>query len=185
MQVLTQLISTYLPELDHQLKKHDIELSLICINWFLTVFSSVLHIKIILRVWDLFFYEGSTAIFQITLAMLKLNEKKIVNADNSSQIFTLLSDLPSEIHDIDLLIETSIRVASSVNKNLLDVSRKKHQAYLMAQHGTIINPANYESLPLTKERPRNDNSTGGHSWVILKIRQKTVSNVFSSFGRFQ
>ena len=107
------------------------------------------HIRILLRVWDLFFYEGSTTIFQITLAMLKLSEEAIVAAQSSSQIFSILSDIPSEVYDIDLLIETSIRVASSVNKSLLDVSRKKHQAYLMAQNGSIINPSNYQNLPIS------------------------------------
>ena len=174
IKVLGQLIGTYLPDVDYQLKKHDIELSLICINWFLTIFSNVLHIKILLRVWDLFFYEGSTAMFQITLAMLKLNEKRLVEAQNSSQIFTLLSDLPSEICDIDLLIETSIRIASSVNKNILDVSRKKHQAYLMAQHGTIINPSNYQNLPLTKERPNLRNKQNeNRGKALLKLFKKS------------
>lgn len=84
--------------------------------------------------------------------MLKMNEKELVESQSSSQIFTILSDIPSEINDIDELIETSIRVASSVNKSLLDVSRRKHQAYLMAQNGSIINPANYQSLPLLRER---------------------------------
>lgn len=93
--------------------------------------------------------------------MLKMNEKDLVNSQSSSQIFTILSDIPSEISDIDELIETSIRVASSVNKSLLDVSRRKHQAYLMAQNGSIINPANYQSLPLTRERAQFRMGEGG------------------------
>jgi hypothetical protein len=141
MKVLGQLIGTYLPEIDQQFKKHDIELSLICINWFLTIFSNVLHIRILLRVWDLFFYEGSSVLFQITLAMLKLNEKELLDAQSSAHIFTILTDIPGEACDIDSLVETSIRIASSVNKNLLDSIRRKHHAYLMAQNGSfIMNP---------------------------------------------
>lgn len=93
--------------------------------------------------------------------MLKMKEKSLIESQSSSQIFTILSDIPSEINNIDDLIETSIRVASSVNKSLLDVSRRKHQAYLMAQNGSIINPANYQSLPLIKERAQF--RTGGES----------------------
>lgn len=65
MKVLRQLIGTYLPRIDEKLREHDIELSLICINWFLTIFSNVFHMRILLRVWDLFFYEGSPALFQV------------------------------------------------------------------------------------------------------------------------
>ena len=128
IKVLSQLINTYLPEISEQFKTHDIELSLICINWFLTIFSNVFHVKILLRVWDLFFYEGSVAIFQITLAMLKLSEAAIVAANNSSEIFTILSEIPSTICDIDVLIEMSIRIASSVSKTHVDMVRRKHQA---------------------------------------------------------
>lgn len=155
IKVLSQLINMYLPEIENKFKEYEIELSLICINWFLTIFSNVFHIKILLRIWDLFFYEGSVAIFQITLAMLKMNESAILQANSSSEIFTILSEIPSTIYDIDLLIEMSIRVASSVNKSQVDSIRRKHQAYLMAQNGAIINPSKYESLLLSKERSRN------------------------------
>jgi len=41
-------------------------------HWFLTMFASVVHTRILLRLWDLFFYEGSTVLFQFTLGMLKM-----------------------------------------------------------------------------------------------------------------
>jgi len=49
-----------------------LELSLITLHWFLTLFASVIHTRILLRTWDLFFYEGSTVLFQATLGMLKM-----------------------------------------------------------------------------------------------------------------
>ena len=49
-----------------------IELSLITLHWFLTAFASVVHIKLLLRLWDLFFYEGSLVLFQTTLGLLRL-----------------------------------------------------------------------------------------------------------------
>ena len=48
------------------------ELSLISLHWFLTLFASVVHMKVLLRLWDLFFYEGSTVLFQMTIGMLKM-----------------------------------------------------------------------------------------------------------------
>lgn len=48
------------------------ELSLITLHWFLTAFASVVHIRVLLRLWDLFFYEGSLVLFQTTLGMLRL-----------------------------------------------------------------------------------------------------------------
>ena len=48
------------------------ELSLISLHWFLTGFASVVHMKVLLRIWDLFFYEGSVVLFQMTLGMMKM-----------------------------------------------------------------------------------------------------------------
>ncbi len=116
--------------------------------------------------------------------MLKLSEEAIIAAQSSSQIFSILSDIPSEVYDIDLLIETSIRVASSVNKSLLDVSRKKHQAYLMAQNGSIINPSNYQNLPISKEKPQRlknvNEAKNSNLFNIFKRSIKTVSELNSS-----
>lgn len=175
MKVVRQMVATYLPEVEQQFKKHDIELSLVCINWFLTIFSNVFEIKILLRIWDLFFYDGSPAMFQITLAMLKLNETKILEAETSSHIFTILSEIPSQIVDVDALIETSIRIASSVNKNQVDTIRRKHQAYLMAQNGSIINPLNYQNLPLSKEKPHLKN--------LDNQRQNFLNNMFKKASK--
>jgi len=48
------------------------ELSLITLHWFLTSFASVVDIRLLLRIWDLLFYQGSLVLFQITLGMLKI-----------------------------------------------------------------------------------------------------------------
>ena len=56
-----------------------LELSLITLHWFLTVFSSVVHVRVLLRIWDLFFYEGSVVLFQVTLAMFKLKVSQMLN----------------------------------------------------------------------------------------------------------
>lgn len=71
-------MSNYLPDIDHVLVQHDIELSLISLNWFLTLFASVVHMKILLRIWDLFLFDGSIVLFQVTLGMLKIKGIKII-----------------------------------------------------------------------------------------------------------
>lgn len=47
--VMQTLIGSYLSAVDDALKSHDIELSLITLHWFLTVFANVVHMKILLR----------------------------------------------------------------------------------------------------------------------------------------
>lgn len=47
--VMQTLIANYLTVVDEALKCHDIELSLITLHWFLTIFANVVHFRILLR----------------------------------------------------------------------------------------------------------------------------------------
>ncbi|XP_071486409.1 small G protein signaling modulator 3 homolog [Diadema antillarum] len=145
--VLRQLMVSYLPELDQLLKSHDIELSLITLHWFLTAFAGVVHMKVLLRVWDMFFFEGSIVLFQVTLAMFKKKEEDLLALDNSAQIFNSLSDLPGEVDDMDQLIQIGMKHSASLTDIIVDTHRRKHLAYLMAEQGAIVNPDSAGNLP--------------------------------------
>ncbi|XP_016043775.1 small G protein signaling modulator 3 isoform X2 [Erinaceus europaeus] len=136
--VLRHLIVQYLPRLDRLLQEHDIELSLITLHWFLTAFASVVHIKLLLRLWDLFFYEGSLVLFQTTLGMLCLKEEELIQSENSASIFNTLSDIPSQIEDPELLLGEAMRLAGSLTDVAVETQRRKHLAYLIADQGQLL-----------------------------------------------
>ncbi|XP_059413007.1 small G protein signaling modulator 3 isoform X3 [Carassius carassius] len=143
--VLRQLIVQYLPSLDQLLQEHDIELSLITLHWFLTAFASVVDIRILLRIWDLFFYEGSVVLFQVTLGMLKIKEEELVSSENSASIFNTLSDLPSQLEDGAAVLGEAVRLAGSLSQESLDALRHKHLAYILAEQAQL-NSGNSHSL---------------------------------------
>ncbi|KAJ8917952.1 hypothetical protein NQ315_002647 [Exocentrus adspersus] len=146
--VLRTLITNYLPDLDETLKNHDIELSLITLQWFLTLFASVVHMKILLRIWDLFFFEGSTVLFQVTLSMLKIKEPELKELENAAQIFNALSDIPGYMDDVDKLLEISAQLTNSLNEVMIETYRRRHLAYLMADQGALVgNPEAVPNLP--------------------------------------
>lgn len=146
--VLRTLICSYLPDVDLTLKQHDIELSLITLHWFLTLFASVVHMKILLRIWDLFFFDGSLVLFQVTLGMLKIKEPELKGLENSAQIFNALSDIPGDIDDVDHLLDVSFRVVSSLSEVVMETHRRRHLAYLMADQGALVgNPEAVPNLP--------------------------------------
>ncbi|XP_008273415.2 small G protein signaling modulator 3 isoform X2 [Oryctolagus cuniculus] len=136
--VLRHLIVQYLPRLDRLLQEHDIELSLITLHWFLTAFASVVHVRLLLRIWDLFFYEGSLVLFQTTLGMLRLKEEELIQSENSASIFNTLSDIPSQIHDAELLLAEAMRLAGSLTDVAVETQRRKHLAYLIADQGQLL-----------------------------------------------
>ncbi|XP_019516134.1 PREDICTED: small G protein signaling modulator 3 isoform X1 [Hipposideros armiger] len=136
--VLRHLIVQYLPRLDKLLQEHDIELSLITLHWFLTAFASVVPIRLLLRLWDLFFYDGSRVLFQTTLGMLRLKEEELIQSENSASIFNTLSDIPSQIEDAELLLGEAMRLAGSLTDVAVETQRRKHLAYLIADQGQLL-----------------------------------------------
>lgn len=146
--VMQTLISNYLSVVDDTLKCHDIELSLITLHWFLTLFSNVVHMKILLRIWDWFYYDGCIVLFQITLGMLKIKEQDMKNLENSAQIFNSLSDIPGDIDDVEHLFDVSMDVGGSLSKTVIETHRRRHLAYLMADQGALVgNPEATSNLP--------------------------------------
>ncbi|KAL4658085.1 small G protein signaling modulator 3 isoform X1 [Arapaima gigas] len=135
--VLRQLIVQYLPPLDRLLQEHDIELSLITLHWFLTSFASVVDIRVLLRIWDLLFYDGSVVLFQVTLGMLKIKEEELVSSENSASIFNTLSDLPSQLEDGAMVLGEAVRLAGTLSQESLEAQRHKHLAYILAEQAQL------------------------------------------------
>lgn len=121
----------------------------------MTLFSSVLHMKILLRVWDLFFLDGSIVLFQVTLAMLKLKEETLQKLENSAQIFNALSDIPGDIDDINCLFEVIDNICANFTDVMVETQRRRHLAILMADHGALINPDMSTNLPKQQVNKRH------------------------------
>uniref|UniRef100_A0A480P452 Small G protein signaling modulator 3 n=1 Tax=Sus scrofa TaxID=9823 RepID=A0A480P452_PIG len=158
--VLRHLIVQYLPRLDKLLQEHDIELSLITLHWFLTAFASVVHIKLLLRLWDLFFYEGSLVLFQTTLGMLRLKEEELIQSENSASIFNTLSDIPSQMEDADLLLGEAMRLAGSLTDVAVETQRRKHLAYLIADQGQLLGTSTTTNLSQVVRRRTQRRKSG-------------------------
>lgn len=144
--VLQTILTNYLPTVDEKLKQHDIEVSLISYQWFLTLFASVVHMKILLRILDWFFCDGSLILFQITLGMIKIKEEDLLKLENSAQIFNALSDIPGEIEDVSELFKIALDVSSTLNQMVIDTHRRRHLAYLMIDQGALV--GNLEANPI-------------------------------------
>lgn len=158
--VLRHLIVQYLPRLDKLLQEHDIELSLITLHWFLTAFASVVHIRLLLRIWDLFFYEGSLVLFQTTLGMLRLKEEELIQSENSASIFNTLSDIPAQMEDVELLLGEAMRLAGSLTDVAVETQRRKHLAYLIADQGQTLGTSASTSLSQVVRRRTQRRKSG-------------------------
>ena len=133
--VLRQFVAMFLPEVEKVFQEHDIELRLITLHWYITLFAGVIHPKILLRVWDMFFLDGSIVLFRIAMGMLSLKQDSLISLENSADVFNTLSDIPSCVDDADVLFSSASKTVGSLTLAVLDTHRAKHRAYLLSEVG--------------------------------------------------
>jgi len=71
------------------LDKNQLQLPLITVQWFMCLFVNTLRPEVTLRIWDIFFNEGSKVLFRIAAALFKLHEKQLVAVKASDIVHAL------------------------------------------------------------------------------------------------
>lgn len=116
--ILRHYVSVLLPKLSSHLDNLGIELEALTFQWFLSVFTSCLSAEALFRVWDvvLCLNDGSTFLFQIALALLKLNEKRLVAEDTAGGVYNCLGGVSDHEVGIDGLIKGSEALQGEVKR---------------------------------------------------------------------
>ncbi|GAA5921307.1 hypothetical protein JCM1841_002598 [Sporobolomyces salmonicolor] len=141
-QVLHDLVDRILPSIAAHLDEHGVELSAISFGWFLSLFTDVLPIQTLLRVWDLFFIHGTVLLFRIALAILKLHEADLLACDSAAGLYGLLGSLPGHLYHADKLLKVACEdLASSVKDRDVSLLRNKHVAVLQEELGMSAHEA--------------------------------------------
>lgn len=83
--------------------------------WFMSCFIGTLPIETTLRVWDVFFYEGSKTLFRIALAIFKAGENEIKAINDPMEVFAVVQSLPRKMLDANLLMEICFKRRSGLN----------------------------------------------------------------------
>ncbi|KAK6766285.1 hypothetical protein RB195_025901 [Necator americanus] len=152
------LMKSHVPDLNKILDELDVEVSLVTVNWLLTLFASVFPTRTLLRVWDFVFFTGSVSIFRIIISIMKMKEDEIVELGRSSKssadLFNAISQLPQSVVEVDKLIEYMTSFEFTITEHLINELRKKYQAILMADQGMIVNTTTDTNLPKQKVQRR-------------------------------
>ncbi|KAK7959608.1 GTPase activating protein [Apiospora aurea] len=77
--------------------------------WFMSCFIGTLPIETTLRVWDVFFYEGSKTLFRIALAVFKIGENEIKSVSDPMEIFQVVQTIPRRLIDANALMESCFK----------------------------------------------------------------------------
>lgn len=83
------LLKKYLPKLFNKFEEEGLIAETYCTQWYMTLFAVALPIHVVVRIWDVYLIEGPKTIFRISLAILKINEARLMESDMSDCLATL------------------------------------------------------------------------------------------------
>jgi hypothetical protein len=127
-QVLRHYVAELLPKLSKHLDELGIELEALTFQWFLSVFTDCLSAEALFRVWDVVFCinDGSTFLFQVALALLKLNEQQLLRCSTPAGIYTYINhQMTNHAISIDGLIHASEGLRRVVRREDVESRRNK------------------------------------------------------------
>jgi hypothetical protein len=137
--VLRSYVAELLPRLSSHLDELEIELEALTFQWFLSVFTDCLSAEALFRVWDvvLCMHDGSTFLFQVALALLKLNEKALLLCDSPAGVYHYINhQMTNHAISIDGLIQASDALGKMIKRKDVEERRAKavsHELELMRQ----------------------------------------------------
>ena len=132
-QVLRQYVAEVLPRLSAHLEELSIELDALTFQWFLSLFTSCMSAELLYRVWDVLICckdeegsGGSTFLFQVALALLKLNETQLIACETPGEIYAYLgNEILNHAISFDGLIKASEELKAVVRRSEVEERREK------------------------------------------------------------
>ncbi|KAF9436510.1 hypothetical protein BGZ76_003728 [Entomortierella beljakovae] len=97
--ILEHLLEEKMPILSKHLKKVDVQLSVACLPWFLSLFINSMPLVYAFRILDCFFFEGPKVLFQISLAIMKVNGDELLASKDDGAFMDVLKKYFSTLDD--------------------------------------------------------------------------------------
>ncbi|KAF9426703.1 hypothetical protein BGZ94_006125 [Podila epigama] len=198
-QVFSQLLKEQDPALSEHLGKNDVIPLMYMTQWFMTLFTMSLPWASVLRVWDVFYFDGVKALFRVGLAILYLcREHLLTKCPSSSELLAYILHIPLEILAPKPLLEAMLMIklkkhnvqkliavtAVSMNQAEKDASRKSTRG---TKTPSIVSTA---SSPVTngglsgahqannsQPRPEAPSSHGQRRYSVALTTQTATSKV--------
>ncbi|KAI3331632.1 RabGAP/TBC [Xylariaceae sp. AK1471] len=104
--------------------------------WFMSCFIGTLPIESTLRVWDVFFYEGSKTLFRIALTIFKLGESEIKKVGDPMEIFQVVQTIPRKMLDANGLMDACYKRRNGfghLSQETIELRRQERRNHVKAE----------------------------------------------------
>ncbi|CAK7904060.1 GTPase-activating protein GYP2 [[Candida] anglica] len=163
--VFESLVQETMPILWEHITKYDIQLSVVSLPWFLSSYLSSMPLVFAFRIIDVFFLQGPKTLFQVALAIIKLNGEELLTTEDDGTFIQILKgyfqtldqsahpNSPNEkyrsVTNFQELLVTAFKEFSIVDETLIEKHRKKHRDTIFQNISTFVKRTELRNLPKT------------------------------------
>ena len=97
--VFEALVEKTMPVLWEHLVKSDVQLSVVSLPWFLSLYINSMPLVFAFRVLDVFFLEGPKVLFQVGLAILRINGEDLLDVTDDGTFISILKTFFSRLDE--------------------------------------------------------------------------------------
>ncbi|KAI9764461.1 MAG: hypothetical protein M1835_007568 [Candelina submexicana] len=141
--VFESLVEKTMPILWDHLVKSDVQLSVVSLPWFLSLYINSMPLTFAFRVLDVFFMEGPKVLFQVGLAILRINGEDLLDATDDGAFISVLKNYFSRLDEsahpnsaneklraltkFQELIVVAFKEFAGITQNTISEQRTKHK----------------------------------------------------------
>lgn len=141
--VFESLVEKTMPILWEHLGKSDVQLSVVSLPWFLSLYINSMPLVFAFRVLDVFFLEGPKVLFQVGLAILRINGEELLDVQDDGSFISVLKSYFSRLDEsahprsenpklrsitrFQELMVVAFKEFSGITHNTITEQREKHK----------------------------------------------------------
>lgn len=146
--VFESLVEKTMPILWDHLVKSDVQLSVVSLPWFLSLYINSMPLIFAFRVLDVFFLEGPKVLFQIGLAILRINGEELLDAADDGTFISVLKSYFARLDEsahpksenpklravtrFQELMVVAFKEFAGITQNTITEQRSKHKDAVLA-----------------------------------------------------
>lgn len=170
--VFESLVEKTMPVLWNHIAKFDIQLSVVSLPWFLSLFLNSMPLVFAFRIMDIFFVYGPKTLFQVSLAILRINGEELLEVDDDGMFISILkgyfSQLDQSAHPnstdpkfrqltkFQELLIVAFKEFSNITDEMISQERKKYKPGILSNIEAFIKKSQIRNLPKTPHLSTQD-----------------------------
>ena len=199
--VFESLVEKTMPILWDHLVKSDVQLSVVSLPWFLSLYINSMPLVFAFRVLDVFFLEGPKVLFQVGLAILRINGEELLDAQDDGAFISVLkhyfSTLDESAHPnsdnekfravtrFQELIVVAFKEFSGITQNTIAEQRAKHKDAVLASIESFAKRTQLRNLGPESKRlnPSDLGSAYDRFYKVLYEKQERMEAIHAEEER--